>query len=61
MEKTKTEKENEKENEKEKKEKKDNEGSTAGKIIDVFDRIADKVIKIYSEKKKNEKSDDLKK
>ena len=61
MEKTKTEKKNENENEKEKKEKLDNEDSTFGKLVDVVDRIADKIIKFWSEKKKDEKSDDLKK
>ena len=52
MEKTKTEKKNENENEKEKKEKSDNEDSTFGKVVDVVDRIADKIIKFWSEKKK---------
>ena len=59
MEKTKTEKKNE--NEKEKKEKSDNEGSTFGKVVDVVDRIADKIIRVWKEKRKDEKSEDLKK
>ena len=46
MEKTKT--------EKEKKEKSDNEDSTFGKVVDVVDRIYDKIIKIWLEKKKIE-------
>ena len=50
MEKTKTEKKNE--NEKEKKEKSDNEDSTFGKVVDAVDRIADKIIKFWLEKKK---------
>ena len=61
MEKTKTEKKNENENEKEKKEKSDNEDSTFGKVVDVVDRIADKIIRVWKEKRKDENSEDLKK
>ena len=61
MKRKKKKKEKKKEKEKEKKEKSDNEGSTFGKVVDVVDRIADKIIRVWKEKRKDENSEDLKK